>query len=186
MTYLSWLEFIFDTMLDALSLHFHRGEDQAVPHEMCGVSHSLASFKTANRERGAFRWKQSLRGTPSVKIHQRSPFYSAWFQPPPVLLLSFEITMYFIKWEQRLSVVWKSNCFRVKECDQIAARRDAPMMGGLFFAPTQTELRLIKFELPSRKSFVGSFLRALDFRASSPALPRHGPLCLACSRRSVM
>lgn len=35
-------------MLEALALHFHRGEDQAVPYEMRGVSHSLASFKTAN------------------------------------------------------------------------------------------------------------------------------------------
>lgn len=35
-------------MLEALALHFHRGEDQAVPYEMRGVSHSLASFKTGN------------------------------------------------------------------------------------------------------------------------------------------
>lgn len=35
-------------MLEALALHFHRGEDQAVPYEMRGVSYSLASFKTGN------------------------------------------------------------------------------------------------------------------------------------------
>lgn len=35
-------------MLEALALHFHRGEDQAVPYEMRGVSHSFASFKTGN------------------------------------------------------------------------------------------------------------------------------------------
>lgn len=42
------MKFIFDTMLEALALHFHGGEDQAVPYEMRRVSYSLTSFETAN------------------------------------------------------------------------------------------------------------------------------------------
>lgn len=45
MAYLSWLKFIFDTMLEALALYFHRSQDQAVPYEMRRVSYSFACFK---------------------------------------------------------------------------------------------------------------------------------------------
>ena len=40
--------------------------------------------------------------------------------------------MYFVQREQQLSIVWKSNCFRVKECDQIASGRNARTRNSLF------------------------------------------------------
>lgn len=47
--YLSWLEFIFDTMLEALSLDLHGGEDQAVTDEVRGIADTLARLETAKK-----------------------------------------------------------------------------------------------------------------------------------------
>lgn len=66
----------------------------------------------------------------------------------------FENNDVFCRREQRLSIVWKSNRFRVKECDQIAARRDAPM-GILFFRANSNGAAFNQiFECSKRRNFI--------------------------------
>lgn len=78
----------------------------------------------------------------------------------------FENNDVFCRREQRLSIVWKSNRFRVKECDQIAARRDAPM-GILFFRANSNGAAFNQiFECSKRRNFIDaifSFSLSLSF-----------------------
>ena len=89
-SYLTWLKFIFDTMLEALALHLHRREDQAVPYEVRRVAHSLASFETANRERIADDQRTS------IKTHRRSSRQPS-VQSSSLCISFFGITMYFVQ-----------------------------------------------------------------------------------------
>lgn len=55
-TYLSRLEFIFNTMLKAFAFNFHWSQYQAVTNKVCSITDTFWSFKTIKINRNKNKW----------------------------------------------------------------------------------------------------------------------------------
>lgn len=165
-SYLTWLKFIFDTMLEALALHLHGREDQAVPYEMRWVAYSFASFETANRD------ESSTNQWTSIKTHrgfscQPRPIPSPLYFVVPILRNHvFRTTGTTVVDRMEIELFpregMRSNCFRMQRSNEDSFF-SPPIFFPPFFVLTQTEPRLIKFERTNRtrKNFSGTVFSSL-------------------------